>query len=122
MRSTFKVLFYTKNQSVKNGKAPIMGRITVNGTQAGFSSKRTVSLSLWDVKANRAKGKSEEARTLNQELDNIKAQITKHYQYISDHDILLRPRKYITAMQVSQRNAILLWCSSENSLNRIKKR
>ena len=82
MRSTFKVLFYTKNQSVKNGKAPIMGRITVNGTQAGFSSKRTVSLSLWDVKANRAKGKSEEARTLNQELDNIKAQITKHYQYI----------------------------------------
>lgn len=24
MRSTFKVLFYTKNQSVKNGKAPIM--------------------------------------------------------------------------------------------------
>ena len=49
MRSTFKVLFYTKNQSVKNGKAPIMGRITVNGTQAGFSSKRTVSLSLWDV-------------------------------------------------------------------------
>lgn len=26
MRSTFKVLFYTKNQSVKNGKAPIMGR------------------------------------------------------------------------------------------------
>lgn len=97
MRSTFKVLFYTKNQSVKNGKAPIMGRITVNGTQAGFSSKRTVSLSLWDVKANRAKGKSEEARTLNQELDNIKAQITKHYQRLSDREA------YVTAEMV--RNA-----------------
>lgn len=77
----------------KNGKAPIMGRITVNGTQAGFSSKRTVSLSLWDVKANRAKGKSEEARTLNQELDNIKAQITKHYQYICDHDSFVTAKK-----------------------------
>ena len=44
MRSTFKVLFYTKNQSVKNGKAPIMGRITINGTQAGFSCKKEVSL------------------------------------------------------------------------------
>ena len=99
MRSTFKVLFYTKNQSVKNGKAPIMGRITVNGTQAGFSSKRTVSLSLWDVKANRAKGKSEEARTLNQELDNIKAQITKHYQYICDHD------SFVTAKKVYNRYA-----------------
>lgn len=31
MRSTFKVLFYTKNQSVKSGRVPIMGRITVNG-------------------------------------------------------------------------------------------
>ena len=105
MRSTFKVLFYTKNQSVKNGKAPIMGRITVNGTQAGFSSKRTVSLSLWDVKANCAKGKSEEARTLNQELevnfalDNIKAQITKHYQYICDHD------SFVTAKKVYNRYA-----------------
>ncbi|WP_289226935.1 Arm DNA-binding domain-containing protein, partial [Parabacteroides goldsteinii] len=56
MRSTFKVLFYTKKQSVKNGKAPIMGRITINGTQAGFSCKKEVSLTLWDVKANRAKG------------------------------------------------------------------
>ena len=58
-----------------------MGRITINGTQAGFSCKKEVSLALWDVKTNRAKGKSEEARTLNQELDNIKAQITRHYQY-----------------------------------------
>ena len=36
MKSTFKVLFYVKKQSVKNGKAPVMGRITINGTQAGF--------------------------------------------------------------------------------------
>lgn len=56
-----------------------MGRITINGTQAGFSCKKEVSLALWDVKTNRAKGKSEEARTLNQELDNIKAQIIRHY-------------------------------------------
>ena len=51
MKSTFKVLFYAKKQSVKNGKAPIMGRITINGTQAGFSCKKEVSLALWDVKA-----------------------------------------------------------------------
>ena len=71
MRSTFKVLFYTKNQSVKNGKAPVMGRITISGTQAGFSCNKEVSLTLSDVKANRAKGKSEEARTLNQELNTV---------------------------------------------------
>ncbi len=36
MKSTFKVLFYVKETVCKNGKAPVMGRITINGTQAGF--------------------------------------------------------------------------------------
>ncbi|MBS4827445.1 MAG: phage integrase SAM-like domain-containing protein, partial [Bacteroides sp.] len=71
----------------------------MNGTQAGFSCKKEVSLALWDVKTNRAKGKSEEARTLNQELDNIKAQITRHYQYICDHD------SFVTAKKVYNRYA-----------------
>ena len=79
-----------------------MGRITINGTQAGFSCKKEVSLALWDVKTNRAKGKSEEARTLNQELDNIKAQITRHYQYICDHD------SFVTAKKVYNRLCRLL--------------
>ena len=64
MRSTFRVLFYTKNQAIKNGRVPVMGRITVNGTTASFSCKRDVPLSLWDAKGNCAKGKSEEARRL----------------------------------------------------------
>ena len=84
-----------------------MGRITINGTQAGFSCKKEVSLALWDVKTNRAKGKSEEARTLNQELDNIKAQITRHYRYIF---LMIRrpPRSTLfpyTTLFRSQRNA-----------------
>lgn len=86
MRSTFRVLFYTKNQAIKNGRVPIMGRITVNGTTVSFSCKRDVPLALWDARGNCAKGKSEEARRLNQELENIKAQIGKHYQYLTDHD------------------------------------
>ena len=48
-RSTFKVLFYLKRQSEKNGKAPIMGRITINGTVSQFSCKLSVSPKLWDT-------------------------------------------------------------------------
>lgn len=45
-RSTFKVLFYLKRQAEQNGKAPIMGRITINGTISQFSCKleKTVKL------------------------------------------------------------------------------
>ena len=98
-RSTFRVLFYANGSKEKNGIVPIMGRVTINGTVAQFSCKRSIPKELWDAKGNRVKGKSREARETNLALDNIKAQIIKHYQRISDREA------YITAEMV--RNAIL---------------
>ena len=74
-----------------------MGRVTINGTIAQFSCKQRISKDLWDAKGNRAKGKSREAVAVNYALDNIKAQITKHYQRLSDREA------YVTAEMV--RNA-----------------
>lgn len=71
MRSPFRVLFYTKNQSIKNGRVPVMGRITLNKTTTCFSCKKEVSISLWDAKA----------------------QIAKHYQYLCDHDCFVTAKK-----------------------------
>ncbi len=96
-RSTFKVLFYVNGSKEKNGIVPIKGRVTINGSVAQFSCKQTIPKTLWDAKGNRAKGKSIEARDINHALDNIKAQIIKHYQRISDREA------YVTAEMV--RNA-----------------
>ena len=93
-RSTFKVLFYLKRQSEKNGKAPIMGRITINGTVSQFSCKLSVSPKLWDTEGNKAAGKSIEARQINEKLDNIRTNIGKQYQRICDRD------SYVTAEKV----------------------
>lgn len=93
-RSTFKVLFYLKRQSEKNGKAPIMGRITINGTVSQFSCKLSVSPKLWDTEGNKAAGKSVEARRINEKLDNIRTNIGKQYQRICDRD------PYVTAEKV----------------------
>ena len=86
MRSTFKVLFYVNGSKEKNGIVPIMGRVTINGSVAQFSCKCSIPKELWDAKGNRAKGKSKEARDINLSLDNIKAQIIKHYQRLSDRE------------------------------------
>ena len=59
-RSTFKVLFYVNGSKERNGIVPIMGRVTINGTVAQFSCKRSIPKTLWDVKGNKAKGKSAE--------------------------------------------------------------
>lgn len=96
-RSTFRVLFYANGSKEKNGIVPLMGRVTINGTVAQFSCKQTIPKELWDAKGNKAKGKSKEAREINLALDNIKAQIIKHYQRISDREA------YVTADMV--RNA-----------------
>ena len=96
-RSTFKVLFYVNGSKEKNGIVPIMGRVTINGSVAQFSCTQTIPKTLWDAQGNRAKGKSIEARDINHALDNIKAQIIKHYQRISDKEA------YVTAEMV--RNA-----------------
>ena len=96
MGSTFKVLFYLKRNK-EQPHAPVMGRITVNGTIAQFSAKIEVPVRLWEVKGGCAKGKSVEADRINRHLDNIRGQINKHYQDICDHD------SYVTAERV--RNA-----------------
>ena len=97
MRATFKTLFYVNRSKEKNGIVPIMGRVTINGTTAQFSCKRSIPMELWDTKGNCAKGKSKEAREVNFALDDIKAQIIKHYQHLSDREA------YVTAEMV--RNA-----------------
>lgn len=93
-RSTFKVLFYLKKNNLKpDGKAPIMGRITVNGSISQFSCKLNIKPDLWDIKANKAAGKSLEAQKINQKLDNIKTQIGKQYQNICNRDNFVSAEK-----------------------------
>ena len=99
MRSTFKTVFYVNGSKEKNGIVPIMGRVTINGTIAQFSCKQRISKELWDAKGNRAKGKSREAVAVNYALDNIKAQITKHYQRLSDREAFVTAEMVRNAYQ-----------------------
>ncbi len=98
-RSTFSVLFYANKSKVKNGIVPVMGRITINGTQSQFSCKRSIPLSLWDAKGNCAKGRSREALDLNRDLDNIKAQIIKNYLHLSDREAFVTAEMVRNAYQ-----------------------
>ena len=98
-RSTFNILFYANKSKEKNGIVPIMGRVTINGTQSQFSCKQNVPLSMWDVKGNCAKGRSKEALRLNADLDNIKAQIIKHYQRLCDREAFVTAEMVRNAYQ-----------------------
>ena len=92
-------MFYANKSKVKDGIVPVMGRITINGTQSQFSCKRSIPVSLWDAKGNCAKGRTREALDLNRDLDNIKAQIIKHYQQLSDREAFVTAEMVRNAYQ-----------------------
>ena len=68
----FKVLLYLKRSGLdKSGKAPIMGRITVNRTMAQFSCKLSCTPDLWNPRESRLNGKSREAVEVNAKIDRL---------------------------------------------------
>ena len=100
MKSTFSTIFYLKRQAArKDGTVPVMGRITVDGTQTQFSCKITIDPKVWDTKSGRATGRSAAAIETNRMLDNMRVSINKHYREIMDRD------NYVTAEKV--KNAFL---------------
>ncbi len=95
MRSTFKVLFYVKKGCEKpNGNLPLMCRLTVDGEIKQFSCKMDVPLRLWDVKNNRASGKSVEAQKINIAIDKIRVEVNRRYQELMQTD------GYVTAAKL----------------------
>ena len=68
----FKVLLYLKRSGLdKSGKAPIMGRITVNRTMAQFSCKLSCTPELWNPRESRLNGKSREAVEVNAKIEKL---------------------------------------------------
>ena len=68
----FKVLLYLKKtEPDKSGKAPIMGRITLNRTMAQFGTKLSCTPKLWNARESRLDGKSREAVETNAKIEKL---------------------------------------------------
>ncbi|MFV0593818.1 MAG: phage integrase SAM-like domain-containing protein [Draconibacterium sp.] len=68
----FRVLLYLKKSGLdKSGKAPIMGRITVNNSMAQFSCKLSCTPNLWNPRESRLDGKSHEAVEANRKIEKL---------------------------------------------------
>ena len=91
MRSTFKLLFYINRQKVKkNGKCPVMGRITLDGKVSQYSTGLEVEPDFWDAdtgravvdgrKENLAGEKKKELVRLNDTLSALEAKARAAYK------------------------------------------
>ena len=74
-QQTFSILFWVNKNRLKNGKAPLSVRITVNGKRVELSAQREVSLLEWDARAQMVTGRTQEAKEINNHLAMLKARL-----------------------------------------------
>lgn len=95
LNQTFSILFWlNKAKANSKGLVPIWARITIDGKRAECSIKKQIHPNLWDADGNRAKGKSDDVKSINNYLVMVQAELTKHY------NILLSTKDFVTAEDV----------------------
>lgn len=75
-RATFNVLYFIYRAKVmKDGKVPILARLTLNKQRAEFATGRHVDPELWNAKQCKVVTGTKEAREINTYLDLIKSNL-----------------------------------------------
>ena len=88
MDNPISILFYLKRVKVNaQGLAPIFQRITINGRRLENSTGKFVEPDKWDSEMSKMKGTSEEARSINGHLDNLKSKILNVEKSLIKKDI-----------------------------------
>ena len=59
------VRFFIKQYKVKNGRAPIYVRITVEGRSSDVSLKRNIEIANWNAEKGQAQGLRDETKPIN---------------------------------------------------------
>ncbi|MFO8234724.1 MAG: site-specific integrase [Bacteroidales bacterium] len=96
-QNTFGIIFYLRKYKEKDGKAPLYVRITVDGRRTDIALKRKIDLKNWNDAKGKAKGTSEDIRTLNTFLERIRGRLTECY-----HELQLE-KAFITAEAIKNK-------------------
>ena len=88
MSATISILFYLKRAKVNSqGLIPIFQRITIDGKRLDNSTGKYIDPTKWSPVLSKMKGVSEEARTINGHLENLKALVLKSESNLLKKDI-----------------------------------
>lgn len=108
-----KVLFYIKrNALLRSGRAPIMGRVTIAGQRAQFSTRLSVAPGAWDVGLNRVLGRSSEVARINRELETMRLELENCYdelRYVNPHVTPVEVRDRFLGQTIRQESILSLF-------------
>ena len=78
--SSFSLLFYVSKTKVqKNGEAPLLLKINVNGRRLVLNLKRSVNPNDWDSTKGKVSGRSDQARVVNEYIEAVRFKFRQKY-------------------------------------------
>lgn len=80
MTATFGVHFVIRKNKLKEGKAPIYARVTVNKERCEISIKKFVDAKAWNPQKGRVRILADEYKNLNSFLEQVRTILVEHYQ------------------------------------------
>jgi len=93
VRSKLSILFYLKHGSpAKDGKLPLMCRLTIDGESTSFSCKRRIDVAKWDAGAGEMSGGDEESQAINLQLRQMREQLLADFAAILQEYGSIRPQ------------------------------
>lgn len=124
MKSTFNLLFYLrKNRPSENGMVPIMGRITINGERAQFSTKTEIHPNQWDAKTGRCIGRSTDITKTNRILDSLRVKVTDLYHnHLNDYGYVLpeKIKNILLGIDTDKKKMLLEYFQEHNEFYLLK--
>jgi len=124
MKATFTVLFYLrKTRADENGFAPVMARITINGERAQFNTRTMADSTVWDSKAGKCIGRSQEIIKTNRILEALKVKITELYhKQLSEYGYVLpeKIKNIVLGIETDKKKMLLEYFGEHNEFYSLK--
>ena len=92
-QGTMNILFFVlKTKLLKNGEAPILMRITINGQYEETRIQRSISLKLWNAAKGCSKGKDRLSSELNNYIAELNARVLEKHKELMLEQALITPK------------------------------
>lgn len=92
MRNTFRILFYLKKSApLRNGRVPVMARITICGQRVQLTTHLSVDRNRWCSASGQVAGRGREANEINRRLADIRYRLEQCYRNLFLNGSLITP-------------------------------
>lgn len=121
-QGTMNILFFPlKSKVLKNGEAPILLRVTIDGQYDEVRIQRSVAVSLWNPSKGCCRGKDRVSLELNNYIENLKARLLQIHKELLLEEAFISPKALLVKLFAKEEKHTLL-AAMEQHIENCKRR